>query len=245
MVMHRAGGSIPRHAGWGPPKAVMLTRIWAIFRKDLLIELRTKDSLNAMLFFGIVVLVIFSFALESVRDSIRMAVPGVLWVAFAFSGTLGLNRMFAAEKENSCLQGLLMLPIDRGVLYLGKMLAASVFMLISETIIFVFSLVFFNLTVWREIPYLALVFVIGTLGFTAVGTLLSAISVNTRLREVLLPLILFPVILPILVMAVEATNIILNDVDYRALKLPLTVMTVFTVIFTTLSYLLFDYVLED
>ncbi len=223
----------------------MLARIWAIFRKDLLIELRTKDSLNAMLFFGIVVLVIFSFALESARDTIRMAVPGILWVSFAFSGTLGLNRMFAAEKENSCLQGLLMLPMDRGVLYLGKMLAASVFMLISEAIIFVFSLVFFNLTVWREIPYLALVFLVGTLGFTAVGTLLSAISVNTKLREVLLPLILFPVILPILVMAVEATNIILNTVDYRALKLPLTVMTVFTVIFTTLSYLLFDYVLED
>ncbi len=223
----------------------MLTRIWAIFRKDLLIELRTKDSLNAMLFFGIVVLVIFSFALESVRDSIRMAVPGVLWVSFAFSGTLGLNRMFAAEKENSCLQGLLMLPMDRGVLYLGKMLAASVFMLISEAIIFIFSLVFFNLTVWREIPYLALVFLLGTLGFTAVGTLLSAVSVNTKLREVLLPLILFPVILPILVMAVESTNIILNTVDYRALKLPLTIMSVFTVIFATLSYLLFDYVLED
>jgi heme exporter protein B len=223
----------------------MLTKIWAIFRKDLLIELRTKDSLNAMLFFGIVVLVIFSFALESVRDSIRMAVPGVLWVCFAFSGTLGLNRMFAAEKENSCLQGLLMLPMDRGVLYLGKMLAASVFMLISEAIIFVFSLVFFNLTVWREIPYLALVFFLGTLGFTAVGTLLSAVSVNTKLREVLLPLILFPVILPILVMAVESTNIILNTVDYRALKLPLTIMSVFTLIFATLSYLLFDYVLED
>ena len=223
----------------------MLTRIWTIFRKDLLIELRTKDSLNAMLFFGIVVLVIFSFALESVRDSIRMAVPGVLWVSFAFSGTLGLNRMFAAEKENSCLQGLLMLPMDRGVLYLGKMLAAAVFMLISEAIIFIFSLVFFNLTVWREIPYLALVFLLGTLGFTAVGTLLSAVSVNTKLREVLLPLILFPVILPILVMAVESTNIILNTVDYRALKLPLTIMSVFTVIFATLSYLLFDYVLED
>ncbi len=229
----------------------MLARIWAIFRKDLLIELRTKDSLNAMLFFGIVVLVIFSFALEAVRnlgsvtDSIRLVVPGVLWVAFSFSGTLGLNRMFASEKENSCLQGLLMIPMDRGVLYLGKMLAASVFMLISEAIIFLFSLIFFNLTVWREIPYLALVFVMGTLGFTAVGTILSAISVNTRLREVFLPLILFPVILPILVMAVESTSIILNSVDYRALKLPLTVMTVFTVIFTTLSYLLFDYVLED
>jgi heme exporter protein B len=116
----------------------------------------------------------------------RSAVPGVLWVAFAFSGTLGLNRMFAAEKENGCIQGLLMIPVDRGIIYFGKMLAATVFMLIAEFIIFVFSLVFFNLTVWREIPYLALVFLIGTLGFTAVGTLLSAIAVNTKLREVLL-----------------------------------------------------------
>jgi heme exporter protein B len=223
----------------------MAAKIWAIFRKDLLVELRTKDSLNAMLFFGIVVLVIFNFALESVRDSIRNAVPGVLWVAFAFSGTLGLNRMFAAEKENSCLQGLLMVPMDRGILFLGKMLAAAVFMLISEVVIFVFAIAFFNLTVWMEIPYLALVFLIGTLGFTAVGTLLSAVSANTRMREVLLPLILFPVVLPILINAVEATSIILNTADYRVLKLPLTIMSVFTIVFTTLAFLLFEFVLED
>jgi heme exporter protein B len=223
----------------------MLARIWAVFRKDLLIELRTKDSLNAMLFFGIVVLVIFNFALESVRETIRAAVPGVLWVSFAFAGTLGLNRMFAVEKENSCLQGLLLLPIDRGVIYLGKTLAATVFMLIAETVIFVFTLVFFNLTVWGEIPWLILVFLVGTLGFTAVGSLLSAVAVNTRMREVLLPLILFPVILPILVNAVEATNIILNTVDYRALQLPLTIMSVFTIVFGTISYLLFEFVLED
>ena len=112
-------------------RAGVLSKIWAVFRKDLLIELRTKDSLNAMLFFGIVVLVVFNFALESMRDTIRDAVPGVLWVSFVFSGTLGLNRMFAAEKENSCLQGLLMVPMDRGIIYLGKMLAATVFMLIA------------------------------------------------------------------------------------------------------------------
>jgi heme exporter protein B len=198
-----------------------------------------------MLFFGIVVLVIFNFALESARDSIRAAVPGVLWVSFAFSGTLGLNRMFASEKENSCLQGLLMVPVDRGIIYLGKMLAASVFMLVTEVIIFVFCLVFFNLQVWKEIPYLAVVFVLGTLGFTAVGTLLSAVAVNTKMREVLLPLILFPVILPVMVNAVEATNIILNTSDYGQLKLPLSVMSVFTIVFGTLSYLLFDFVLED
>jgi len=223
----------------------MLAKVWAVFQKDLLIELRTKDSLNAMLFFGIVVLVIFNFALESVRDSLRQAVPGVLWVSFAFAGTLGLNRMYAAEKENSCLQGLLVLPIDRGIVYLGKTLAAAVFMFITEAVIFVFCLVFFNLTVWREIPYLILVFFVGTLGFTAVGSLLSAISVNTKMREVLLPLILFPVILPILLNAVEATGIILNGTDLSGLKLPLTVMSVFTVVFGTLSYLLFEYVVED
>jgi len=220
-------------------------KIWAVFRKDLLIELRTKDSLNAMLFFGIVVLVVFNFALEAARDAIRQAVPGVLWVAFVFSGTLGLNRMFASEKENSCLQGLLMVSMDRGIVYLGKMLAAAVFMLIAEAVIFVFTLIFFNLTVWAEIPWLILVFLIGTLGFTAVGTLLSAISANTRMREVLLPLILFPVVLPILVNAVEATNIILNTQDYAALNLPLTIMSVFTIIFGTVAYLLFELVLED
>ena len=211
----------------------------------MLIELRTKDTLNSMLFFGVVVLVIFNFSLESLRESIRPAVPGILWVAFAFSGTLGLNRMFAAEKENGCLQGLLMVPVDRGTIYFGKMLAATVFMFISEIVIFVFTLVFFNLTVWGEIPYLALVFLIGTLGFTAVGTLLSAIAVNTKLREVLLPLILFPVILPILVNAVEATNIILNTTEYRSLRLPVSIMSVFTIVFGTISFLLFEYVLED
>jgi heme exporter protein B len=222
-----------------------MKKIWAIFRKDLLIELRTKDSFNAMLFFGVVVLVVFSFALASVRESIRSAAPGILWVAFAFSGTLGLNRMFAAEKENSCLQGLLMVPVDRGIIYAGKMLAATVFMLISEIVIFIFTLIFFNLTAWKEIPYLALIFFIGSLGFAAVGTLLSAIAANTKMREVLLPLILFPVILPILINAVEATNIVLNTGDYGTLKLPLTVMSVFTIVFATVAFLLFEHVLED
>lgn len=220
-------------------------KIWAIFRKDLIIEFRTKDSLTSMLFFGIVVLVIFNFALGSLHETIRSAVPGVLWVAFTFSGTLGLNRLFAAEKENGCLQGLLMIPADRGAIYLGKMLASFIFMLIAEAVIFIIGLVLFNLTVWAEIPYLLLVFVIGTLGFSAVGTLLSAIAVNTKLREVLLPLMLFPVILPVLINAVEATDIILNASDYQALKLPLTIMTVFTILFGTISYLLFERVLEE
>ncbi len=222
-----------------------MKKIWAIFLKDLRIELRTKDAFNSMLFFGVVVLVVFSFALESVLETIRSAVPGILWAAFAFTGTLGLNRTFAAEKENSCLQGLLLVPVDRGVIYLGKMLATAVFMLLSEIVIFVFALVFFNLTVSKEIPALALVFVTGTLGFASVGTLLSAIAVNTRMREVLLPLILFPVALPILINAVEATAIILNAGDSGALKLPLTVLSVFTVVFATVSFLLFEHVLED
>lgn len=222
-----------------------MTRVWAIFRKDMLVEFRTKETITAMLFFGVVVLVVFHFALESLRDSLRLAAPGVLWAAFAFSGTLGLNRMFASEKENGCLQALLMVPTDRSAIYLGKTLAATAFMLLAEIIIFAFSVVFFNLTVWRELPWLMLVFLIGAFGFTSVGTLLSAIAANTKLREVLLPLLLFPVVLPILVNAVEATGIILNSADYTALRLPLTVMIVFTIVFGTIACLVFEYVLED
>lgn len=222
-----------------------MTRLWAVFRKDLAIELRTKDSLNTMLFFGVVVLVVFHFALRSGDVDPRSAAPGVLWVAFAFAGTLGLNRMFAAEKENGCLEGLMMMPADRGVLYLGKMLAGTVFMLAAEAVIFVASLVFFNLTVWGELPWLALVFLLGTLGFTAVGTLLAAIAVNTRMREVLLPVILFPVILPVLIHAVEATALILGGAGPGALKLPVAVLSVFTIVFGTIAFLLFEHVLED
>jgi heme exporter protein B len=222
-----------------------MRRLWAVFRKDLAIELRTKDSLNTMLFFGIVVLVVFHFALRSGEVEARAAAPGVLWVAFAFAGTLGLNRMFAAEKENGCLEGLMMMPADRGVLYLGKMLAGTVFMLAAEAVIFVASLVFFNLEVWGELPWLGLVFLLGTLGFTAVGTLLAAVAVNTRMREVLLPVILFPVVLPVLIHAVEATALILGGADRGELRLPLAVLSVFTVVFGTIAYLLFEHVLED
>ena len=219
--------------------------IWAIFRKDLLIELRTKSAINSMLFFGVATLLIFHFALRSLDESAVPALPGVLWTAFTFAGTLGLNRMFAAEKENHCIEGLLMIPTDRGAIYLGKMLAGAVFMLIAETAIFIFGIIFFNVTVWKEIPMLALTFLIGTLGFMAAGTLISAIAVNTKLREVLLPLLLFPVILPVLINAVEATGIILGGGDYGALKLPLTVIAVFTLVFGTIAWLLFEYVLED
>lgn len=198
-----------------------------------------------MLFLGATTLLIFHFALHSQMESPRSALPGILWTAFAFAGTLGLNRMFAAEKENHCIEGLLMIPADRGVIYLGKLFAGAVFMLIAETVIFVLGLVFFNITVWEEIPALALTFLIGTLGFMAVGTLLSAIAVNTKLREVLLPLLLFPVILPILINAVEATGIILDGGDYGALKLPLGIMSVFALVFGTISCVLFEYVLED
>jgi heme exporter protein B len=222
-----------------------MKKLWAVFRKDLRIEFRTKDSLTSMLFFGIVVLVVFNFSFGSLEGTVRSAFSGVLWVSFTFSGTLGLNRLFAAEKENGCLEGLLMAPADRGTIYLGKMAAACFFMLISEAVIFTVGLVLFNITVWKEIPFLLVVFIVGTLGFTAVGTLLSAIAVNTKLREVLLPLMLFPVILPILIYAVEATDIILNSTDYSALKLPMAVMSAFTVVFGTISCLLFEYVLEE
>ena len=220
-----------------------MSKVWAVFRKDLLVELRTKDTLNSMLFFGIVVLVIFNFALESLRESIRPAVPGILWVAFAFSGTLGLNRMFASEKENGCLQGLLMVPVDRGVIYFGKMLSTLIFMLVVEALTLPVFTAFFGVNLFDG--RLVLVVLLGTLGFASVGTVLSAMTAQTRAREVLLPILLLPVAAPVLIAAVKATSGILDGLPMSDLRLWMTLLAAFDVLFPAVAFMTFDYVVKE
>jgi len=233
------------HKAWfGDLDIGPMTKIWAVFRKDLLIELRTKDTLNSMLFFGVVVLVVFSFAMESLRDSMRAAVPGILWVAFTFSGMLGLNRSFIQEKDRGSLEGLLLCPVDRSAIYLGKMLANVALMAMVEIFILPVAFVLFNLS-FGALPGIAVVTVLGTLGFAGVGTLFSAMSVNTRAREVMLPLLLFPVAVPLIIAAVKLTAGIMDGVPGAELARWWQLLIGFDVIFLALSFMLFDYVIEE
>ena len=222
-----------------------LSQSFTIFWKDVLVEYRTKDVLTSMLMFGLLVILMFHFAFEPDSQETERFGPGLLWMTFIFAGILGLNRSFAGERENDSLQGLLMAPTDWGTIFVGKMLANLVFMLIADGIILLCFALFFNFDLLPRIGWLSLIILLGTLAFVSVGTILSAIAMNTRMSEVMLPVLLIPVALPAVVGAVESTAAVFMDPPGEALGFWLKFLVVYNVIFVTLPFLLFDFVLEE
>jgi heme exporter protein B len=222
-----------------------LSQSFTIFWKDVLIEYRTKDALTSMLMFGLLVILMFHFAFEPDSQETERFGPGLLWMTFIFAGILGLNRSFAGERENDSLQGLLMAPTDWGTIFLGKMLANLVFMLIADGVILLCFALFFNFDLLPRIGWLSLIILLGTLAFVSVGTILSAIAMNTRMSEVMLPVLLIPVALPAVVGAVESTAAVFTNPPGEALGFWLRFLVVYNVIFVTLPFLLFDFVLEE
>jgi len=209
--------------------------------KDIRSELRTKDILTSLLLFSLLVMVVFSFAFEPGHPATRQAGPGLLWVAFLFAGVLGLNRSFVLEKDRGSLEGLLLCPVDRTAIYWGKLASSFLFMLAMEVVVFPVFVVFFNLPLL--VPPLLLIAPLGTLGFVAVGTLFSAIAVHTRAREFMLPLLLFPVLVPVVIAAVEATRSALEGAGLSGGWLPL--LLAFDVLFLAVSSLGFEFVVEE
>lgn len=172
--------------------------------KDVLLEIRSRDLLVSVLVFGLVVLIVFNFALNVTPQRVTLVAPGILWVAFAFAGVLAMNRAFVREKEQGGLDGLLLTPVSREVIFVGKAAASFLFMILVEAVLLP---IFAGLLNFSAISFtLVLTIVLATLGFALVGTLFSAIAVQTRSREILLPVLFFPVILPVIIGAVEATK---------------------------------------
>jgi heme exporter protein B len=219
-----------------------MRKVLALVWKDVLSELRTREMLSSMLVFALLVIVIFNFSFELRVDNVAQVAPGVLWVTFAFASTLELTRSLAMEMENDCLDGLFLAPMDRGVIYLGKMLGNLIFITAVEALVLPTFSLLFNLNLIR-LPLLLTV-LLGTVGFAAVGTLLSAIAVNSRAREVMLPVLLFPIILPVVIAAVKVTGGILDDLPLAELAHWLRFLVAFDVIFLVVSYLTFDFVVE-
>ena len=217
----------------------------AIFWKDVLTEFRTKDALTSMLLFGLLVILMFHFAFEPDSLETERYGPGMLWMTFVFAGLLGMNRAFAGERENDSLQGLKLAPISWGAIYLGKMLANVVFMLIAETVILGCFVLFFNFDLWSRLGWMCGITLLGTTGFASLGTILAGISMNTRMSDVMLPLLLLPLALPLVIGAVNSTAAIFTDPPGEFLGFWVRFLVVFNIIFVTLPLLLFDYVLEE
>ncbi len=219
--------------------------IWAIFVKDLRVEWRHRETVASMCVFGILVVFLFNFAFESAREVTLRLLPGLLWVAFAFAGILGFNRSFAAERENASLEGLALAPVDPGAIYLGKMLANLLFLAIAEVVIVFAASLWYNLSFFPILGRFMLVAFLGTLGYVATGTIFGAVSANTRMREVMLPVLQFPVAVPAFIAAIEATAGVLRGEPLSVYASWVSLLAGFCIIFLVLSYLLFEYVLEE
>ena len=178
--------------------------VLAVLAKDALLELRTKDILVSVPVFALLVIVVFNFALDPTPRTVAMIAPGILWVAFTFGGVLGLNRSFAIEKDRGNVHGLMLAPVGRDAIYFGKFLGNLSFMLLIEAAVYPVFAVMFNLPVL--VPGIVPVALLATVGIAAVGTVFAAMAVNTRSREVMLPVLFFPVVVPVIVAAVEASG---------------------------------------
>ncbi len=219
------------------------TKAIAITWKDVLSEMRTREIVFSVLVFTLLVIVTFNFAFGASQEKVTLVAPGILWVTFAFTGVLSLNRSFILEKEEGCLAGLMVCPVSREAIYVGKMLGSLLFMLIIEAIALPIFAFLFNLPVLTL--EITVIIVLATVGFVAVGTLFSALAVNTKAREMVLPILFLPIVVPIIICAVSATSSALSGESWSGISSWLGIMGAFDAIFLVASYLVFNFVIEE
>jgi heme exporter protein B len=212
--------------------------------KDLRAELRTKEAINASFAFALVILVLFSFAFDPEEDTTKAISGGLLWIVFAFAGTLVFNRSFARELPNDCLDALVAAPIPGAALFLGKALANYVLVLAIELVSLPVFGIFYNVHWTSQFPQLMLVLALGTWGLTVIGTVFSALTVNIRLREVMLPMLTYPILAPALMAAMQLTMQLIqgNAIGPETMRW-LNLLIAFDVAFTAVSLYLVETVL--
>ncbi len=220
-----------------------LRALGAIIWKDMAAELRSRELLSAMLVFALLVILIFNFALELDAQARANVTSGVLWVTFTFAGTLGLNRSMAIEKDRGCLDGLLLAPVDRSAIYFGKSIGNLIFMFIVEIIVIPVYSILYNVNLFN--PGLLMVILLGSIGYVAVGTLLSSMAVQTRTRDILLPILLFPIVIPLVIAAVKASTGYLQSLPMEDILPYINLLIVYDIIFIAVSFMVFDYVVEE
>lgn len=217
--------------------------IGALVWKDAAVELRSRELIGGTLIFALLVILIFNFSLELQVRFRETVISGVLWSTLAFAGTLALNRSMAMERERNCLDGLLLTPVDRTAIFFGKALANLVFLLIVSAIVLPALSALYNVRLLQV--GVAGTVLLGTIGYSAVGTLLSAMAVQTRTRDILLPILLFPVVLPVLIAAVKASNGFLQGFEMVEISPWINLMLVYDVIFIAVAMMVFEFVVQE
>ena len=221
-----------------------MRRAWIVVWKDVLSERRSKESLNALVFFSILLLFVFQFALGPERARVEAALPGLLWLGFILAGLLAFGRTFLVERENDCWEGLVLSPGDKSAIYLGKLAGNVLLMAVVEAVLLVLFAVFFGLDFTGVLSALSLVLALGTLGLAAVGTLFGAITAQLRARELLFPVLLLPAVVPILLGSVSATQSVIVGQPLAEAAAWLKLLAAADLVYLVVGVLTFEFVLE-
>lgn len=222
----------------------LLNETFLLLKKDLRLEMRRRESFLTMFFFGTLLLFVFHFSFDLRPERVAEMTPALLWLAFLFTGTLGLAQLFEAERANQCLDALLLSPMDRGAFFLAKTCFNFILMVLVEIVVIPLFWILFNLGSWERVPYLFFVALLGTIGFCVLGTLLSAVTLKARARELLLPLVLFPLMIPVILATIRCMEAILHNGEIGDALPWLRLLVGFDVIFLTVGTLIFDWVIE-
>lgn len=217
-------------------------QVYALLAKDLLLELRTREMFTGIVIFALLVLVTFNFALDLRPEVVRVVGPGVLWIAVVFTGPVGMARGFAEERDRGTLEMLTVAPIERSALFIAKLLGSALVMAVAQVILVPAFAALFNAPIQPAAMLPALL--LGDIGLAAVGTLFSAMAAHTRAREVLLPVLVFPIIVPLIIAVVQATSLALGS-ELASDHPWLGLLVAFDAIYLSLGAVVFEYVLEE
>ena len=219
-------------------------RTLAVVWKDVMLERRSKETINAVVFFSVLLLFLFEFTLGADRDRLLAVLPGLLWLAVVLAGLLGLGRSFVLERDNDCWEALLLTPGDKGAVYVGKLVGNLLLMALVEVVVLALFTLFMNVDVGRAMPQLLVVLFLGTLGIAAVGTLFGAMTAHVRARELLFPVLLLPVLVPVLLAIVKSTEALLAGQALGDVGHWLQLLMAADVIYVVAGLLTFDVLLE-
>ena len=220
------------------------TAVWAIVWKDLQIEKHTRQTVSLMVMFSLVTVVMFNFALETELDAARNVATGLLWATILLAGTLGLNRSLSIERENQNMDAVLIAPIDRRAVYLGKVISVTIFTLLLEIVLVFIFVIFFNKPFWQ--PLVLLVLFLGTIGYVAAGVLITSMTMQTRAKEVLLPILLMPLVLPLILPAATAVGEMMNvEPELSIIRSMVSLVAAYDLVILATGFFTFHLVVES
>ena len=219
--------------------------IYTLVRKDLLLELRTKEIIIPMFAFGLAIIMIFALSFNASQAINHAFSPGLLWIIILFISSLGLNRMFVLEKEFDAFTLTLSAPIDRGIIFLSKAISGTILLLIAEIMIIPPFIIFMNLSIPMDWYIMILILLIGDLGIMSIGAIVSGLSMRAKLSEMLLPILFFPLVSPHIIACVKATNYWFKGMDFINWQSWIYLMVSFVLVFLLLGFMIFEYITEE